>query len=107
MNRQRQALYEITTSRSNLLKHKSLNRHASIARSLAVPGFLAGCRDFGAHTAAASVPFIAVLKQDRVDQPNDRPPVREDPDDMRAAADLLQPCVNPGSQEELIEALRS
>ena len=42
-----------------------------------------------AHVAASFDPFVGLLGQYRADQADDRGPVREDPDDVGATADLL------------------
>ena len=46
-------------------------------------------QQFEAHVAAGFGPFVGLLGQHRTDQPDYRGPVREDPDDVGAPADLL------------------
>jgi hypothetical protein len=45
--------------------------------------------DFQAHVPALLGPLVGLLGQDGADQADDRGPVREDPDHVGAAADLL------------------
>ena len=45
--------------------------------------------DLQAHVAALFGPFVGLFGQDGTDESDDRGPVREDPDDVGAAADLF------------------
>ena len=45
--------------------------------------------DLDAHVAALLGPFVGLVGEDRADQPDHGGAVREDPDDVGAATDLL------------------
>jgi hypothetical protein len=56
----------------------------------------AAVQDVESEVAPAVGPFVVLLGQDGADEPDDRAPVGEDPDDVGAPADLaVQPLVYP------------
>ena len=62
--------------------------------------------DLQAHVAALLGPFVGLLGRDRTDEPHDRGPVGEDPDDLGTAADLfvesLPRVVGPNLTPDLV-----